>query len=171
MDNETEPLQAAGGESEGPTLMPNIEIHRKPIKLSEGDYGHWWTKLGSIDESYGWWPKKKVSFDENGKPVKVTKKIWNTLGGVEGELNGQTSFKGKPTKDPYHNLRGKEVLGVQYTGSDEKSEATIMQEMKQFANGYSGNWRWTFGFGQNCHTFQEEMLENSDLEIVKDKKK
>ena len=132
--------------------IPSIKIKRKHIHLTGDDkYGHWWTEMKG-SESYGWWPKYPVGLKE-------------TLFGTVGELNGQTSFGGTPTTDPHHGENAEEELNVKCTDPS-KSESIILNEMRTFAKTYSGEWRWTFGWGQNCHTFQKEMLSNSNLIIV-----
>ncbi len=147
-------MQQAEQEQSGHVLMSNISVCRKDISpKGEDKYGHWWTEFNG-NESYGWWPLEPVSG------------LYDTLAGVNGELNGQTSFGGTATTDPHHGDNTDSTLQVQYTGNDGKTEATIINEMRNFANTYNGEWRWTFGWGQNCHTFQEEMLENSNLETI-----
>lgn len=133
------------------TKMPGIVVKRNHIHLLGNDkYGHWWTEMKGT-KSYGWWPKNKVD-------------LKGTLFGVPGELNGQTSFGGTPTKDPHHGDTPDETLSVSCTDSS-KTESTVLAEIDAFASKYSGEWRWTFGFGQNCHTFQESLLANSSLVI------
>lgn len=129
--------------------MSNIIIKRKNISLKgEDKYGHWWAEING-SKSYGWWPKYHVGFKE-------------TLFGTEGELNGQTSFGGSPTRDPHHGDTAEEQFNVICTDPT-KTEPVVVSEMESFANSYHGEWRWTFGWGQNCHTFQEAMLANSSL--------
>lgn len=130
-----------------------ITVKRKHIHLigSEDKYGHWWTDLGG-GESYGWWPKNPVG-------------LKGTLLGTDGELNGQTSFGGTPTQDPHHSDSGEDEYNVMIDSG--KNESDVKSEMRVFAGAYSGEWRWTFGFGQNCHTFQKSMLKNSDVDLEK----
>ncbi|AFZ25547.1 hypothetical protein Cylst_3397 [Cylindrospermum stagnale PCC 7417] len=119
-----------------------ITMKRKHIQLTGDDkYGHWWTEIDG-GESYGWWPKYHVG-------------LKGTLFGVEGELNGMTSFGGSSTKDPHHGDSAEQFHPV-YTGS--KTNAAIKADIRSFASSYSGQWRWTFGFGQNCHTFQKSLM-------------
>lgn len=89
--------------------------------------------------------------------------VVQTLRGVQGELNGVTSFRGKPTRDP-HDLAGDaghESYEVIVT--DEEDDAKIKQALRRFARSYSGSWSWRFEFGQNCHTFQVGMLRAAEL--------
>lgn len=132
--------------------LTEVTVFRKDIDLGgEDKYGHWWTNI-TPDESYGWWPKEPVG-------------AWGTLTGTDGELNGVTNFGGSSTKDPHHgDTSGDEYRVLSHSG---KTEAEIQTEMRNFATSYSGEWRWTFGGGQNCHTFQEDMLAKSNLTVEK----
>ncbi|MTJ08113.1 DUF4157 domain-containing protein, partial [Anabaena sp. UHCC 0204] len=123
-----------------------ITMKRKHIQLRGDDkYGHWWTEIDS-NESYGWWPKYPVGG------------IKQTLFGVDGELNGMTSFGGSATKDPHHGDSAPDVFHPVYKGT--KTDTEIKADIRSFASSYSGEWRWTFGFGQNCHTFQESLMKS-----------
>ena len=123
-----------------------ITMKRKHIQLKGDDkYGHWWTEIDS-NESYGWWPKYPVGG------------IKQTLFGVDGELNGMTSFGGSATQDPHHGDSAPDVFHPVYTGT--KTDTQIKADIRSFASSYSGEWRWTFGFGQNCHTFQESLMKS-----------
>jgi hypothetical protein len=148
--SEKPPIQMT--KSEG-TSMPSIVLKRKHIHLTGDDkYGHWWVELDG-NKSYGWWPKDTVG-------------PWATLTGTEGELNGQTNFGGQEDKDPYHLKSAEQVLGVECTDPS-LTEPEVKQNIIKFAKEYSGEWRWTFGFGQNCHTFQESMLNSTRLKVKK----
>ncbi len=130
------------------TITDQIILKRKHINLTgEDKYGHWWTELrdGAKKpvESYGWWPKGPVGPKE-------------TLLGTEGELNGVTNFGGSATKDPHHGDGAEEAFEVEIPAGKTVDDAK--QDVRTFANGYSGEWRWTFGYGQNCHTFQESLI-------------
>ena len=136
----------------GGKAMPSIVLKRKHIHLGQEDkYGHWWVEIDK-KQSYGWWPKYGVG-------------LKGTLFGTEGELNGQTSFGGTPTKDAHHGDGADEELSVECTDPT-KTEADVTKDIISFANGYSGEWRWTFGLGQNCHTFQKSMLSATSLKAV-----
>jgi len=132
--------------------LSEVTVFRKDIDFGgEDKYGHWWTKI-TPNESYGWWPKNGVGLSE-------------TLFGTEGELNGVTNFGGTKTTDPHH----ADTSGDEYKviSDSSKPETQIQNDMRSFANSYSGDWRWTFGAGQNCHTFQDEMLKKSNLKVEK----
>jgi hypothetical protein len=121
-----------------------ITMKRKHIALKgEDKYGHWWTEINN-SESYGWWPKYPVG-------------LWGTLTGVEGELNGITSFGGTATTDPHHGDSAEDTFHPELTNS--KTDTQVKEEIRNFASSYSGEWRWTFGWGQNCHTFQRSMMD------------
>jgi RHS repeat-associated protein len=128
--------------------IPGIQVFRKNIDvLGDDKYGHWWVEVDG-KESYGWWPKEKVG------PK-------GTLLGVEGELNGQTSFWGSPNRDPHQGDRGAGVNVFDVYGT--KSKAKIVDEIRNYASSYNGKWSWPFG--QNCHTFQKQMLDEIELTI------
>ena len=128
-----------------------ITIKRKHIDPGARDkYGHWWFEMGH--ESYGWWPKHPVG-------------SWNTLIGVAGELNGTTSFNGRATRDPHHGDEADEEFHPIVDSDDKRAESSIMDCLRKFALSYSGDWRWTFGLGQNCHTFQEAAMRHCKLHI------
>jgi hypothetical protein len=131
------------------TAMPSIVLKRKNIHLFGDDkYGHWWVEINK-KRSYGWWPKNQVG-------------LKGTLGGTEGELNGQTNYGGTANKDPHHGDSAEQEIGVECT-DPAKTESEVQTDIITFANNYSGEWRWTFGFGQNCHTFQKSMLKATNL--------
>ncbi len=132
-----------------------VTMKRKHIKLTGQDkYGHWWFEIDDPSapdsESYGWWPKHRVSSK-------------GTLAGVAGELNGQTTFNGLPTRDPHHGDDADEIFYPWVSGSDTRTDQQIAQCLRSFSLLYNGRWRWTFGRGQNCHTFQEEAMERCKL--------
>lgn len=134
------------------------------------NYGHWWTEIDGV-ESYGWWPKNRVSG------------IGETVSGVEGELNGQTSFPGGTSSlDPHHG-RSADISYIpkidtpwyktitDKLGITTKTTKTCDEQCKEaadcfrnFANTYSGDWAWRPGdFGQNCHSFQKEGMKKCNL--------
>ena len=125
-------------------------MKRKHISLKGDDkYGHWWTELGG-GESYGWWPAEPLS-------------TWKTLTGVNGDLNGQAMFGGTPTTDPHDGDPAEEEFHPKVSVCDKRTDDEIKDCIRGFASSYSGEWRWTFGGGQNCHTFQESLMSHCDL--------
>ena len=143
-----------------------ISIIRKDLlkssktKPGERDtYGHWWIEFG--DESYGWWPKYGVSSLEE------------TVFGVEGQLNGMGDNP-NPTRDADHGGQADYQFNpmlyvgnvsstyMQY-GTGRGKECTCVNEeeikdcLRTFARSYTGT--WSYPFGQNCHSFQTEMMD------------
>jgi hypothetical protein len=132
-----------------------IVMKRKHIHLTRKDkYGHWWFEIGPPDdlssESYGWWPE--IPAGPRGAFV-----------GVTGELNGQTNFNGLPTRDPHHGDDGDEEFFPLVPLADSRTDDEIADCLRQFAQSYRGGWRWTFGKGQNCHTFQVQAMKHCGL--------
>ena len=114
-------------------------------------YGHWW--IENEVESYGWWP---VGLNEKmGEETELTKTLWNTLTGVDGELNGVTDYGGSATVDPHHGHTPDETIEVWIMSNRTRAEA--WSTLKTGANSFSGGWSWPFG--NNCHSFQEDMLD------------
>lgn len=127
-------------------LVPGVFIKRKNIDLFGSDkYGHWWIEIDG--ESYGWWPKNPVG------PL-------DTIFGVPGELNGQTSFGGTATLDPHDGDPADKSWQAKHT--DGKTDAEVKGLIRSFATGYSGDWSWPFG--QNCHSFQKSLMKASFIE-------
>jgi hypothetical protein len=142
------PSPAPPGSPGAARTLSFIKMKRKHIHLTGDDkYGHWWTEIDG-GESYGWWPKNRVG-------------LIDTLFGTEGELNGQTSFGGTATRDPHHGDTAEDEFSPEIVGP--KTDDEVRSEMRAFAGAYSGEWRWTFGWGQNCHTFQESMMSTVGL--------
>lgn len=109
------------------------------------EYGHWWIDIDGI-ESYGWWPAI-------GAPGLTA------LMGVPGQLNGMLHSPGTATQDLHHPDSGDEEFHpLVINGS---SAAAVKDCIRTFAHGYSGTWSWPWG--QNCHSFQEEMMEHCGL--------
>ncbi len=130
-------------------------MKRKHIHLTREDkYGHWWFEIGDPtdpnSESYGWWPLGPVG------PA-------GTFAGAQGELNGQTNFRGRPTRDPHHGDDADEEFHPLVPESDPRTDDEIADCLRSFARAYNGEWRWTFGKGQNCHTFQEQAMKHCRL--------
>jgi hypothetical protein len=135
-----------------------ITMKRKNISLTGDDkFGHWWTELGD-DESYGWWPAEPLS-EGGGLP----QALGRTMTGVKGDLNGQAMFGGNPTQDPHHGDPAEESFHPKVGVCDTRTDDEIKDCIRGYAKSYSGEWRWTFGFGQNCHTFQEGLMSHCGL--------
>ncbi|WP_451989959.1 hypothetical protein, partial [Azospirillum argentinense] len=114
-----------------------IVMKRKHIDIFGDDkYGHWWFEIDN-NESYGWWPVKK--------PVGAG----DTFGGTPGELNGQTNFGGTASRDPHHGDPAEDTFTPVIPLSDMRTDAQVKDCLRSFARSYHGEWRWTFGNGQN----------------------
>ena len=132
-----------------------VKVKRKHIHLTRSDrYGHWWFEIGDPtdlkSESYGWWPLHGVT-------------VKQTLAGVEGELNGETHFGGEATRDPHHGESADQEFHPFVAEDDPRSDEQIADCLRQFTRRYAGEWRWTFGKGQNCQSFQQQALDHCQL--------
>lgn len=139
-------------------VCTNITIKRRNIQLNGDDkYGHWWTEIGD-NESYGWWPKSPVGLKD-------------TLTGVPGELNGQTNFGGTLTQDPHHGediSAGVDEIFHPVISSAPGCECMSCEDAARIARKfatyvYSGDWSWPTG--QNCHSFQNSLMDAACLEV------
>ena len=151
-------MSAAAQQSKGeePKLVKGVRVYRKDIDLGgEDKYGHWWIEIDG-EESYGWWPAEPLNTDGT-----LTTTLKNTVVGVDGDLNGQALFGGTPTMDPHHGDRssGVNVFDVYST----QSRDIVIQSIRDFAGSYSGSWSWPVG--QNCHSFQDRLLQDNGLTI------
>lgn len=78
-------------------------------------------------------------------------------------LNGQTRFGGTPTLDPHHGNRGKGVNEFQVYFKDVPTRNEITDQIKDYDKKYSGD--WSCPVRQYCHSLQEKMLKDLNLEI------
>jgi hypothetical protein len=130
----------------------NVLVKRKNKDIFNLEYGHWWLERGS--ESYGWWPKGLS--EKMGEQATLTEQLWNTFTGVEGELNGVTDYRGGTlTRDPHHGDPYDEIIDVYILSHRTRDEA--WEDLRTFAQSYEAGWSWPFG--DNCNTFQMDMLE------------
>lgn len=97
-----------------------------------------------------------------------------TFRGVEGELNGCTSFGGRAKRyghggnmDPHFLNGDKGNDRFQPVLHDERTDASLKDLMHGFAGSYSGGWAWRFEAGQNCHSFQIAMMNHCNLKDFK----
>ena len=133
-----------------------ITMKRKHIDLrsDEDKYGHWWTEVShpparsSDGTSFGWWPAEQVS-------------VSSTLKGVNGDLNGQAMGWGTRDRDPHHGDPAEDMFHP--TTKNDDDDKKIYFKILNFVNKYEGDWRWTFGWGQNCHTFQTSLMKAANL--------
>jgi hypothetical protein len=139
-------------------------MKRNGIALRPLDYGHWWFEIGNplspAAESYGWWPQQPFS----GKTLST---VAGTLTGVPGSLNGVPGFPGTATRDPYHGTPAEVEFHPCVGLLDPRTDPQIAQDLVTFASGYAavcgGRWRWTFGAGPNCRTFQKAAMRQCRL--------
>ena len=122
-----------------------ICFKRLHLAMSRDDKaGHWWFEIGEPDnpsaESFGWWPKFRVSLAE-------------VFTGVAGELNDGLSGQ-LPARDPHHGESSHESFHPLAREGDHRTDAEIAACLRAFALDYNGEWKWFFGWGQNCHTLQ-----------------
>jgi hypothetical protein len=133
---------------------------------SGGTYGHWWTEIGDLKgnypgtwhaaESYGWWPAQGLGG------------LKETFGGVAGQLNQGDR------NDPHH---GEDVSGSQMfhpvmeldpvSADYAATRNKVISDVRKFAKGYHGKWNWAFGWGKNCHTFQQALKTRVGLHYQK----
>lgn len=93
--------------------------------------------------------------------------VGQTFRGVEGELNGQTSFGGTPTRDPHHIGSDPGDEQFQPVRHDCFDLAAIKNCIEKFANSYAGGWSWRLEGGNHCHTFQKKIMSHCELTKVK----
>jgi hypothetical protein len=140
-------------------ILAKLKLARQP----DDPFGHWWTEIGDLDgtdwepkESYGWWPATRLKMGTAWKNIKEIFK------GVPGKLNAVGG-----NKDPDHGEKAEtEFHPVMEVDEDEEYDSVrqkVTDHIRDFAKGYKGIWNWVFGFGQNCHTFQEELFKAVNL--------
>ncbi|CAD5370209.1 conserved hypothetical protein [Rubrivivax sp. A210] len=163
IDAVVEPGQTRRLELRLKRVITTIVMKRKHVKASTGalwaaarrkdpsgiDYGHWWVEIDD-SESYGWWPASPVGLE-------------GTLGGVQGVVNMMEGAGGTSTRDPHHGDPGDEEFSPRVKNG--KSAAFIKQSMRDFVAGFETNygsvWRWPMKY--NCHSFQEQMMSDTNL--------
>lgn len=133
---------------------------------SGGTYGHWWTEIGNLDpvtndfdydRSYGWWPKDGVGG------------VKETFGGVEGALNAgetQDPHAGETAPIEFHPVVEVDTAKESY----DQIRQRITQKIDTTAKSYTGKWHWRFGWGKNCHTFQQHLKTKAGIHYQKSKK-
>ncbi len=139
------------------TLGMNVE------ERPGGTWGHWWTEVGTRDAgtgefhnrtSYGWWPSKRMH-----NPVEL-------VAGVPGELNDggdQDPHAGKPADVEFHPVMSVDPDVEEY----EDVRDRVTSAIDSFARSYKGRWNWAFGWGKNCHTFQQALKTSTKLHFQK----
>lgn len=104
---------------------------------------------------------------ENTAPYR--RMLGDTFGGVDGQINaehfgGKAKKRGDPVdRDPHHgDTTANEIF--QPVNKDCRVDSEIKDAIEHFANTYSGGWAWRFELGQNCHSFQIDLLKSARLE-------
>jgi hypothetical protein len=92
--------------------------------------------------------------------------LMRTFVGVEGELNGVTSFRGRSTRDPHHADKSAEEE-YQPVLNDCRADTAVKECLREFAQSYAKNygekWSWFVEFGNHCHTMQKRMISHCEL--------
>ena len=134
---------------------------------SSGDtYGHWWTEIGDRDpitdefdytHSYGWWPANGVGG------------VGDTFKGVPGSVNQgeeQDPHAGEDAATEFHPVMEVDPDKETY----DQIRARVSAGIRRAAWMYKGTWEWRFGWGQNCHTFQQHIKTKTGLHFQKSSK-
>lgn len=74
-------------------------------------------------------------------------------------LNASETWHFLPT-DPHH-ADTADISIQTYVISHERTISETIMDIRNFANNYSGTWSWPFG--QNCHSFQNSMVNSVRL--------
>jgi hypothetical protein len=135
------------------TSLPDLVVPRttvfitvkRNVPLTGRSYGHWWVELDDV-ESYGWWP------------ARVPLRLHDTLRGVRGVLNGLGIAEGgTPTRDPNHgqlaDYQFHPLLVV------DRSDDELRTAIREFAQSFQGEWRWSTRPTMNCRLFQLAMFD------------
>lgn len=127
-----------------------VILKKLGLAQHSGGYGHYWTEIGDLaadgswepQESYGWWPNDALSVKE-------------TFKGVLGQLNRGES------NDPHHgDDAGKEfhpVMEIDDNADYDTIRSQVVSDIRDFAYGFRGKWKWRLGWGKNCQTFQKRL--------------
>ena len=121
----------------------------------KADVGHWWVELGSLAEAGQWTPHESYGWYPKEKPTAIGQMTGIGSKPVEGELNaGEATdhHQGDAADVEFH-----PVLEVDDNAAYEAVRDDIAGKVRAFAKGYKGSWYWRFGWGKNCHKFQEDM--------------
>ncbi len=135
------------------------------VRPMSGMTGHYWVEVGNLSpdrlawapsRSYGWWPAKDPT-------VLRTLAITKPREGVLNDGNERDPHHGEAAKNTFH-----PVMEVDDDDTYEETRARVEQQMGAFAFNFKGTWNWRLGWGKNCHTFQQRMLDQ--LGMTKDEK-
>jgi hypothetical protein len=73
----------------------------------------------------------------------------------ERQSRGRNRLGRSPTRDPHHGQSAEIEFHPVSTTSN--TDEQIKDSIRDFANNYSGEWRWSLG-GEDCHAFQQDLL-------------
>ena len=119
----------------------SIRVKRRNDHPETGDMGHWWLELGA-DESYGWYPDRRIPVGYWG--------LWVSTMGVPGDLNGQIAFGGNKTRDPHHG-----------NTTDEEWDAEVVDDIRLL-------WSWwvirpQFAYGEKAGKYCDECVTDEEI--------
>jgi hypothetical protein len=159
-----------------PLAKMNKEVRAWTAKMKSADsYGHYWTEVGSkaagdaqdtsgwkaksmpdwtAHRSWGWWPAEGVD-------LLGTFKVPGFV--MPGSLN--QGYRNDPHhgEDPVDEVFHP-ALHVDEYKPDSDVAKDVMKKANAFATSFHGSWNWRFGFGKNCRTFQEKLMDDLGLE-------
>ncbi len=134
-----------------PRVLPYVVVKRSSPRLGD-TYGHWWVEIDAA-ESYGWWPQRGLRLRD------YVFGTVGTLNGLGGKIRGGTL-----TTDPHHLDRAEHSFHPTLVAR--KSDRRVRAELRRFALGYTGEWRWSPRArpgDKNCRSFQLGLLEAAGL--------
>jgi hypothetical protein len=129
---------------EPPRELSLITVKRTNPRF--GRFGHWWVEIDGV-ESYGWWPGRC--------PLRVR----DFLPGGGGALNGLggSCAGGNSSRDPHHLESAEHEFHPVLTAR--KSDRRVRSEIRSFASGFDGGWRWSSKpQTDDCRTFQVRLM-------------
>lgn len=122
-----------------PRVVGSVTVKRN-VALAGRSYGHWWIELADA-ESYGWWPTR----------LRLT--LRDVVIGVPGVLNAVgVNDGGTPTQDPNHGLTADYEFHPVLLRA--LSDQVLHEDIRRFARGFKGGWRWSTRPTMNCRLFQ-----------------
>lgn len=113
--------------------------------------GHWWVELDGV-ESYGWWPMRRA-------------RLLTFLFGTKGTLNGGLAFADgrRSARDPHHHDAAQHEFHPRLRAR--KSDRRVRAEIRSFADGFEGRWRWSArSTTRDCRRFQLALFDAVGLD-------
>lgn len=127
-----------------PRVLEFVTVKRTNPRF--GRFGHWWIEVDGV-ESYGWWPGRC--------PLRVRDFLLDgggTLNGTGGACSG-----GSASRDPHHLDSAQHEFHPVLT--IRKSDRRVRSEIRSFASGFDGSWRWSSKpETDDCRTFQVRLM-------------